>query len=91
MHIFDLSPIISKLNKGRLKAGPEKADWHPKLRAGLVKSPDIVTLGDDFFVWIGCWSPSMGGNVGYSGIYDETKKLTPVTKIIQKIREESNA
>lgn len=85
MHLFDLCPIISKLNKGRLKSGPEKADWHPKLRAALVKCSDIVALGSDFFVWVGCWSPEMGGNVGHHGIYDETRRLMPVSEIISKI------
>lgn len=91
MHIIDLCPLVHKASKGRLNLGHKKSSWHPHLRSRLVRSPDVVALGNDFFIWIGCWNPNMGGQVGYQGIYDETKQLTPVKEIIKKIRGEGDA
>lgn len=84
MHLIDLIPIVEKLSESR--GVPRER----RLRRAMVKSPDIVCLGDNFFCWVGIWDSSSGGQVGYRDIYERSSGITPVTILVKRFKEKKN-
>lgn len=94
MHLRDIAPLLKKTSGGKFDLYAERTAWtaacrwQSTLRGWLSRNCDVVTLGDDFFVWLGAWNPLMGGNVGHRPSQEETTKLTPVKTIVKKLKEQ---
>lgn len=79
LHLYDLAPILEKTTKKRFHMDPRMM-WTQKINKSLCRCPDVISLGQGFYVWRGCWDPQQGGTIGYRNRYQEKKNKTPIKK-----------
>jgi hypothetical protein len=77
IHLYDMAPLLEKTTKGRFKMDPRML-WVNTIKKNMIRCPDIVDLGLNFFIWKGCWDPEQGGTPGYRSRY--RKRQQPVEK-----------
>lgn len=86
MHIKDFLPIIEKLSLGR--SDENKSSVAFSIRQSFLYCRDIVSLGNNTFMWVGIWRPEMGGKVGFkhqnTSKSSSTKPLKELLKDVKK-------
>lgn len=85
-HLLDLAPVLERETKKRFHMDPTSC-WLEKIKRVCYTAPEIISLGENFFVWEGCWDISKGGRPGCldNSVYRETHGHWSIEEILDRL------